>query len=813
VAVLVARGLTEAPQQMGRPDSLRRHSRSVAKVGLAIIVLQCAVAALSMDVLSSVRAYAVGESHYSKGQKDALLHLQRYVQSQHEEEYEFFLRSLQAPEGDAQARRALQQFPPDLSAAREGLLAGLNAPDDIGGIVRLFLVGEHLPLMARAIQLWTDADEAIADLKQLAQSSHQRIQDPATRDEAVRALSQYLPAANARVSYLAREFSEELRRIGNVIGAALLALNLLVAALMAVIGGRFLRRSWQALQRRETETSSLLEAVTNGVLTVDASYRVIHFNPEAERLFGVQAGRAQGLALSHLVREDLRAEIDRLLADGGGRSVHEVAGLSRDGSVLDLEMTLSALSTAEGCNVAVICRDISRQRAEREHERARHAQLTQDLVRKASTDALTGLQNREALEQYMTDALTAAVAADRHLAVLFLDLDGFKAINDTYGHLAGDELLIQVAGRLRDTMRRGDAVFRVSGDEFVVVTEAHSPADTEALAARLLAGVREPYRLDGAVAQVSASIGIAVYPEAGADARSLLLAADASMYRAKQEGKNGFRVAPPNVAVGRSRPQVVRELEQALAGDELLLYYQPIVRALDLVPVGAEALVRWRHPTRGLLLPGAFVPFAEQYGLSDALGDWVLREALRQISASRGAFIGRININLAVSQLLDTSLPRQVDELLRARGLAADCLGVELTESMSMQDPETCKRVLDGIREQGVLVCMDDFGTGYSSLSQLHRMPIDKLKVDRSFVQHLPDDTGALRIVEAIVAMSHALRVGIVAEGVETVAQAQTLRQLGADDLQGFGIGRPMPWEALCELPASIELSPPLATA
>jgi diguanylate cyclase (GGDEF)-like protein/PAS domain S-box-containing protein len=792
--------MTEAARQMGRPDSLRRHSRSVARVGLAIIVLQCAVAALSMDVLSSVRAYAVGESHYSKGQKDALLHLQRYVQSQREDEYEAFLRALEVPEGDARARRALQQFPPDLAPAREGLLAGLNAPDDIGGIVRLFVAGQHLPLMRRAIQLWTDADETIADLKQQAQAAHQRIQNPVTRDEAVQALSEYLPAANNRVSYLAREFSEELRRIGNVIGAALLALNLLVAVLMTVVGGRFLRRSWQALQRREEETSSLLEAVTNGVLTVDADYRVIHFNPEAERLFGLHSGHVQGLALSHLVREDLSAEVDRLLADGGGRSVHEVAGLSRDGRVLDLEMTLSALSSAEGRNVAVICRDISRQRAEREHERARHAQLTQDLVRKVSTDALTGLQNREALEQYMMEALSAAALVNGSLAVLFLDLDGFKAVNDTYGHLTGDELLGKVAARLRDTMRRGDSVFRVSGDEFVVVTDAHSPADTEALATRLLAAVREPYRLDGAFARVSASIGVAVYPEAGADARSLLLAADAAMYRAKQEGKDSFRVAPPSVSIGRSRPPVVRELEQALEGSELLLHYQPIVRAADLSIVGAEALVRWQHPTRGLLLPGTFVPFAEQYGLSDALGDWVLREAVRQLSSSRRAFLGRVNINLAVSQLLDTGLPRKVDELLRAHGLAPGCLGVELTESMSMQDPETCKRVLDGIRELGVLVCMDDFGTGFSSLSQLHRMPIDKLKVDRSFVQHLPDDTGALRIVEAIVAMSHALRVGIVAEGVETARQAQTLRQLGVDELQGFGIGRPMPWEALCEL-------------
>lgn len=531
------------------PDRLAQHPRAVAAMGLVIIVLQFAVAAMSMDILSSVRAYVIGEGLYSKAQKDALLHLQWYVQSQDEAEHRAFLRELQVPEGDARARRALQQSPPDLDVARAGFLVGRNAPDDVDGLIRLFRVGQHLPLMERAIQLWSEGDEAIAELKQTALALHGRIQNPETRAEAVEALGLYLPAANERISRLGRGFSEELRRIGHVVSTTLLALNLVVAALLTVLGGVFLLRTWRALQRRESETLSLLEAVTNGVLTVDSSHRVIRFNAEAQRLFALRPDHDESLALTQLVRANLGAVLDRLLA-GGGTAVHEVAGQSRDGRALDLELTLAALSTAGGRHVAVICRDISRRNAEREHERAQHAQLTQDLVRKASTDALTGLLNRDALERYLGEALVVAAAACRPLAVLFLDLDGFKAINDTHGHLAGDELLGQVAARLREKMRRGDTVFRVSGDEFVVVAETHAPGETEALAVRLLDAVRQPYWLEGAggaQASVSVSIGIAAYPEAGCDARSLLLAADTSMYRAKQDGKNGFKVAPPTV--------------------------------------------------------------------------------------------------------------------------------------------------------------------------------------------------------------------------------------------------------------------------
>lgn len=530
-----------------RPERLAQHPRAVAIMGLAIIVLQFAVAALSMDILSSVRAYVTGEGLYSKAQKDALLHLQWYAQSQDEAEHQAFLRELQVPEGDARARRALQQSPPDIEAARAGFLAGRNAPDDIDGMIRLFRVGQHLPLMQPAIQLWSEADEAIAELKHSAQALRDRIQDPASRAQAVAELDGSLPAANEHIARLAREFSAELRRVGHVVSAALLALNLVVAALLTALGGGFLHRTWRALQQREAETLSLLQAVTNGVLTVDTKHRVIRFNAEAQRLFALHPDHDDGLALTQLVRANLGAVLDRLLAVGGS-AVHEVAGLSRDGRALDLELTLSALSTAEGRHVAVICRDISRRNAEREHERARHAQLTQDLERKANTDALTGLLNRAALENDLGVALMAAASANRPLAVLFLDLDGFKAINDTHGHLAGDELLGQVAARLRERMRRGDTVFRVSGDEFVVVAETHAAGETEALAVRLLEAVRQPYRLAGAAgaqARVSASIGIAVYPEAGIDARSLLLAADAAMYQAKQDGKDGFKVAPP----------------------------------------------------------------------------------------------------------------------------------------------------------------------------------------------------------------------------------------------------------------------------
>nr|WP_281375238.1 EAL domain-containing protein [Aquabacterium terrae] len=543
--------------------------------------------------------------------------------------------------------------------------------------------------------------------------------------------------------------------------------------------------------------TGLMRAVHEAVVTVDRAQRIVLFNRAAEQLFGCASDAARGSPVDRFIPGGLPGTA-RAPASGTLEAMHELTGLHADGRAMGLEVSFGALDAADGPRTVIVCRDVTAQREARERERSLLLRRNTELARKAHTDALTGLLNREALELHLSDTLAGAQGRGDPVSVLFLDLDGFKAVNDRHGHFMGDELLRQAAERLRDAVRRQDEVFRIGGDEFVMVLAGDvEPGKAEALAQRILAAVRRPYGLGGATVNLTVSVGIAHYPDNGSDGRSLLLAADAAMYRAKQSGKNGYHVGVPSASIVRERPPLMRELERALADDELVLHYQPIVSALAPGALGAEALVRWQHPTRGLLSPAAFVPQAESHGMCDALGHWVLQRALKMLSGSAAGAPAWVTVNLAADQLLNPRLPEQLEQLLGAAGVSAARLGVELTESMAMRDVATSHAVLQGIRDVGVCVCLDDFGTGYSSLSQLHRMPVDKLKVDRSFVEHLPADANALCIVEAIIALARVLGLPLVAEGVETLEQARTLRVLGVGEFQGFGIARPMPWDEL----------------
>jgi diguanylate cyclase (GGDEF)-like protein/PAS domain S-box-containing protein len=771
---------------------------SVATVFGLIVLLQVVMAAASLEVLSSVNGYVAGESLYSKGQKDALLHLQAWLQSHAEADYRDFAQALVVPEADAQARRALLQPVPDVDTARVALLAGQNDPADIDGMIRLFVHARTVPFMARAIRIWTDADDTLAVLRTLVETARQDVYRKRPQSPAMRDLATRIPALNERLTGLERDFSEQLGQASHLIQRLLLGANLCIAAFLWCLGALYVRRTLRMQRRREAEMTELVSAVGDVVLTVDGDRRVVLFNRAAEHLFGCPADIARGSPVSRFLQGQLPdPALDPIL--GGPESLRPFDGRRADGSTVSLEASLSSWNTARGAQVTIVCRDVTERQSAREHERAQLAQRNLELEHKAYTDALTGLPNREALEQRLQDTLEEAQHGAGPLSVLFLDLDGFKAVNDTHGHHAGDDLLRQAADRLRRAIRRQDEVFRVSGDEFVVVLTKEVERGTgEALAERVLVSMRRAYTLGGAAVRLTASIGIAYWPDHGSDSRSLLRAADASMYLVKQGGKDAYHVGALGMGAVPATPALVHELERAVQGDdELVLHYQPIIDARTNHLVGAEALVRWRHPSRGLLSPSLFIPLAETHGLCDALGDWVLRRAVQHLASGGDAAPPWVTVNLSASQLLNPYLPEQIEELLLRHGVSPTRLGVELTESMAMRDLTKSQAVLQAIRETGVSICLDDFGTGYSSLSQLHRMPVDKLKIDRSFVEHLPQDAGALRIVEAIAALSRAMRISTVAEGVETDAHVRTLRELGVDAFQGVGIARPMPWEEL----------------
>jgi diguanylate cyclase (GGDEF)-like protein len=422
---------------------------------------------------------------------------------------------------------------------------------------------------------------------------------------------------------------------------------------------------------------------------------------------------------------------------------------------------------------------------------------TQQLRHLATHDALTGLPNRVLLDDRLQQAIAHADRDMRSFAVLVCDLDRFKLINDSLGHRAGDELLQEVARRLATVVRTADTVARFGGDEFVLIgTSIGDANDAADLAARVMEALQAPVRIADIDIHTSPSIGIAMYPDDGTSIQTLLARADAAMYSAKQNGRGTFRRYTAGMHAGtEDRVQLESDLHAALTLNQFQLYYQPKVDTRTGEVRSAEALIRWVHPTRGIVSPAEFIPLAEECGLIGAIGAWVIREACRQAQAwqNDGVPALRVSVNLAASQFRDSGLVESIRRALGDAGLQARYLEVELTESAVMSDPEESIAILEHLSAMGVLVSVDDFGTGYSSMSYLRRFPIDKLKIDRVFIDEIVSRPEDASIVRAIVSLAHSLRLKVVAEGVETLAQLDFLKTAGCDEYQGFHFSRPLP--------------------
>jgi diguanylate cyclase len=408
----------------------------------------------------------------------------------------------------------------------------------------------------------------------------------------------------------------------------------------------------------------------------------------------------------------------------------------------------------------------------------------------ASHDALTGLPNRLLLDDRITQTIAQSDRQSHEFALLVIDLDRFKVINDSLGHRAGDELLREVAQRLKTAVRSVDTTARLGGDEFVILL-GPPITQSEALAVgRRVIQLMEPsMRLLGIDVHISPSIGVAFYPRDGRTVDTLLAHADAAMYSAKERGRNNVQCYAEGMSAGtQERVRIESELHQALHGGQFELHYQPKVDTTSGRINSAEALIRWRHPERGLLQPADFIGIADDCGLLDAIGEWVLHEACRQAKAWQEAGLPRLRVavNLAPSQFRLTNLVEQIRRALDAAQLDPQLLEVELTESAVMSDAEESILILEAISSMGVLVSVDDFGTGYSSMSYLRRFPIDKLKIDRCFVEEMTRRSEDASIVRAIISLAHSLHLKVIAEGVETSEQLSLLADLGCDQYQGF---------------------------
>ena len=459
--------------------------------------------------------------------------------------------------------------------------------------------------------------------------------------------------------------------------------------------------------------------------------------------------------------------------------------------------------------------------------------LAQDRIRYlAYYDSLTRLPNRTLFCEQLERAVLRAPRSSGRLAVMFVDLDNFKRVNDTLGHSVGDQILAAVAERVTGCLRQGDTtarnhddplidadnqarlVGRHGGDEFTLfVADLKQDSDAALIARRLLASLSQPFVVGAQEIVASASIGIAMCPDDGSDVETLLRHADAAMFHAKERGRNNYQYYSHSIgAAAFQKLALESSLRKALERDEFVLHYQPIVRIVDSGVVAAEALLRWRHPERGMVLPGEFIPLAEETGMIVPLSDWVLREACRQARAWQLAGLGPVHVavNVSAAYLQRANLAHAVASALNSASLDPGCLGLELTESVFAHDLEATLTLFKGLRDLGVTLAIDDFGTGYSSLSYLRRFPLHALKIDRSFVRDLPHDEDAVALATAIIAMARSLKLELIAEGVDTSLQLEFLRANGCERYQGFLFSPAVPPQEFADLMAGTSQGAPV---
>jgi len=544
----------------------------------------------------------------------------------------------------------------------------------------------------------------------------------------------------------------------------------------------------RATSQTEAFYKSVVEQAGDGIALVEPlTNQIILHNVAFERLAGLTAQQTyeqlRASVQANLKRDGLGDPNDSAVVRQAFAGEHRLRRV--DGVYVGVEIAAAMVSQGVRRLICLTVRDVSRRKKAEETVR-----------QMAYHDALTGLPNRLLFADRLKVALARTKRSVCKTAVLFIDLDTFKGVNDTLGHDAGDDLLRQVAARLTAAVRESDTVARQGGDEFLVLLH-DVPDVSRALGAgqRILDALRRSYLVKGRDVFTSASIGLALYPGDGDDAETLIRNADVAMYHAKDAGKNQCQLFNQEVQTRIAESMDVRNrLVAAVAGNEFLLYYQPKLETYTGKVSGVEALVRWNQPEKGLVSPALFIPIAEETGLIVQLGEWVLREACRQaVEWSKRGINIRVGVNLSGRQFRSGTLAAFVRQVLTETGLDPAQLDLEITESVAMQSPDQVRTTLEELRSLGVTISLDDFGTGYSSLSYLKQFPFDYLKIDRSFLHGVETDYIQRSMVGGIVSLAHVLKLRVIAEGVETPAQLDAMKDVGCDELQGYGFCQPLP--------------------
>jgi diguanylate cyclase (GGDEF)-like protein/PAS domain S-box-containing protein len=565
-----------------------------------------------------------------------------------------------------------------------------------------------------------------------------------------------------------------------------------------ILEGQDTGRVWSfrdITERRQADTykaqlAAIVESSNDAIIVKDLNGIITNWNAGAEEIFGYRSSEIIGSSITTLIPPDRLEEESRIMGriKSGKRTDHfETVRWGKGKKPIDVSVTISPVKDSAGniIGASKIARDITQRKESQER-----------IEYLAHYDVLTGLPNRVLLADRMRIAIGNASRYSFRLALLFVDLDRFKLVNDSLGHEIGDKLLKTAAERMQSIVRGTDTVSRVGGDEFIVLlSHIQTAADAARTAEKLIAAVSQPYLIEQHELMLTASIGISIYPDSGKDASSMLRNADASMYSAKGYGRNCYRFYSEELtSLAADRLSLERDLRGALARGEIFSVYQPQIEFGTGRVTGAEALMRWRHPKRGLVLPSDFIPVAEDSGLILSLGEHILRESCRQARLwhDRNGFNAMIAVNVSAVQFRQNDFTDVVSRVLAETGLLPERLELEVTESLVMQGVESAVQKMRVLDDSGVKIAIDDFGTGYSSLSYLRNFAVDRLKIDLSFIRDIPDHTDAKAIVGAIVTMGRGLGLRVIAEGVETEAQAKFLQSVQCDEGQGYLYAKPM---------------------
>ncbi|MHA3737394.1 EAL domain-containing protein [Pseudomonas sp. Eth.TT006] len=772
---------------------------------IAVVLFQALLGGVSLYVLSAVRGYVAGESLWSKGQKDAIYYLNLYADSRDETIFLKYQQAIAVPQGGHELRLALDRQPPDLPAARAGILKGGNHPDDVPSLIWLYLNFRHVSYLATAIDRWTLGDSYLVELDDVARQMHQLISSNAASDADIRRWKKQIFEINDSVTPAAKAFSDALGEGSRLVMRFLLLTNLATALGLIVLAllrtHKLLRQRHafaMALQLEKDRAHITLHSIGDGVITTDVSGAIDYMNPAAEALTHWKAEQAAGLplaALFNLLDDNEPGEgaslIEHVLSGKlSGSSEHSKLIQRLDGSTVSVTLVGAPIRNAGKLSGAVLVL----------HDMTQERQYIANLSWQATHDALTGLANRREFEYRLEQALHNLARQPGRHALMFLDLDQFKLVNDTCGHAAGDELLRHICALLQSGLREGDTLARLGGDEFGILLENCAPDAAEKIAESLRQTVQNLHFVwKGRPFLTTVSIGLVHVTQTPATLEASLRAADMACYMAKEKGRNRVQVYHADdseLSMRFGEMAWVQRLHVALEENRFVLYAQEIA-PLGRAESGAhiEILLRLHDEAGRMILPDSFIPAAERYGLMSSLDRWVVQNVFKVIAQciaeEHQTPLAMCAINLSGITIGDDAFLNFLREQFVSYAIPPEMICFEITETSAIANLGSAIRFINELKGLGCYFSLDDFCAGMSSFAYLKHLPVDFLKIDGSFVKDMLDDPINRAMVEVINHIGHVMGKQTIAEFVETPQIEQALLEIGVDYAQGYVIERP----------------------